>query len=102
MPEVTRIISHGLTTGDVPPAERTYLSEIVAARAGISQEDARQRVDQTIERAKQAVVQMREVAETARAAAAKVALFGALALLIGAFVASAAAAFGGWLRDEPA
>lgn len=55
---------------------------------------------QTIERAKQAAVETREVAETARKTAAKVALFGALAMLIGAFVASAAAAFGGRLRDE--
>lgn len=47
VPEVTRIIAHGLSSGDVPSAERTYLSEIIAARAGISQEDARQRVDHT-------------------------------------------------------
>jgi hypothetical protein len=100
-PEVLRIITNGLSAGDVPAAERAYLAQIVAARAGISQEDARQRVDQTIERARQAAVQAREVAETARKTAAKVALFGALAMLIGAFVASAAAAFGGRLRDEP-
>ncbi len=100
-PEVMRIIANGISIGDVPPAERAYLSQIVATRAGISQDDARQRVDQTIERGRQAAVHAREVAETARKTAAKVALFGALAMLIGAFVASAAAAFGGQLRDEP-
>ena len=100
-PEVMRIITTGISAGDVPPADRIYLSQIVAARTGVSQDDARQRVDQAIERGKQAAVQAREVAETVRKTAAKLALFGALAMLIGAFVASAAAAYGGQLRDEP-
>lgn len=99
-PEIMRILTNGFGAGDVPVEDRAYLSQIVATRAGIPQDDARQRVDQTIDRAKRAAVEAREVAETARKAAAKISLFGALAMLIGAFVASAAAAFGGQLRDE--
>jgi hypothetical protein len=40
------------------------------------------------------------VADAARKAAAEFAIFTALALVIGAFIASAAAAYGGSLRDE--
>ena len=100
-PEVLRILTNGITAGEVPAADRTYLSQIVAVRAGIPAEDAQRRVDQAIERGKQAATRVREAAETARKTAARTSLFGALALLIGAFVASAAAAHGGRLRDEP-
>ncbi len=100
-PEVMRILVNGISAGDVPPADRAYLSQIVAARTGISPEDAQRRVDQAIEGGKQAAIRARDVADAARATAAKVALLGALSMLIGAFVASAAAAFGGRLRDEP-
>jgi hypothetical protein len=100
-PEVGRIIANGLSAGDVPEADRAYLAQLVAARAGVSADEARTRVDQAVERAKRAATQAREAAEAARKAAMTLALFGALAMLVGAFVASAAAAYGGQLRDEP-
>lgn len=100
-PEVMRILANGISAGDVPEADRAYLAQIVAARAEIPEGDARQRVDQAIERAKQAAARAKEAAEAARKAGMTLSLLGALALLIGAFVASAAAAYGGYLRDEP-
>lgn len=100
-PEITRIVANGLTVGDVSPADRTYLAQLVASRAGISADDARTRVDQAIERTKQAATQAREAADATRKAAMTLSLFGALAMFIGAFIASAAAAYGGQLRDEP-
>jgi len=100
-PEIMRIVTNGITAGNVPPADRAYLAELIAARAGISRDDAQRRVDEAIDRGKQAAARAQEIAETARKTAARLALFGALALLIGAFVASAAAAYGGMLRDEP-
>ncbi|MBR0651106.1 hypothetical protein GXW78_15650 [Roseomonas terrae] len=99
-PEVMRILANGITAGDVPSGDRDYLAQIVAARSEISAADARQRVDAAVERAKQAAVRAQEAADTARKTAATLALLGALALLIGAFIASAAAAYGGQLRDE--
>ncbi|MDB5416444.1 MAG: hypothetical protein JWR10_4779 [Rubritepida sp.] len=99
--EVTRIVRNAVTAGDVPPADRTYLAQLIAQRAGISQEDAQRRVDQSIERGKEAVRRTQQAADEARKAAAKLAMFTALAMLIGAFVASAAAAYGGRLRDDP-
>jgi hypothetical protein len=42
----------------------------------------------------------REAADAARAIAAKFAFFTAVSLIVGAFIASAAAAYGGHLRDD--
>ena len=90
--EATRILARGLTAGAVSDGDRTYLASLVAARAGISQADAQKRVDDVVGRA------LRE-AEAARKAAATTSLLTALAMLIGAFVACAAAALGGRERD---
>jgi hypothetical protein len=98
--QATRILANGVRNGDVPPADRTYLAQLVAAKAGIPQADAQKRVDDTIAGAKDAEVKARQAADAARKATATFAIFTALALLIGAFVAMAAAAFGGNLRDE--
>jgi hypothetical protein len=98
--QATRILANGVRTGDVPQADRTYLAQLVAAKAGISQADAEKRVNDTISDVKDAETKARAVADTARKAAANFAIFTALAMLIGAFVAMAAAAYGGSIRDE--
>ena len=98
--QATRILANGVRNGDVSPADRTYLAQLVAAKTGISQTDAQKRVDDTIAGAKDAEIKARQAADAARKATATFAIFTALALLIGAFVAMAAAAFGGSLRDE--
>jgi len=77
-----------------------YLAQLVSARTGIPQADAEKRVDDAIARVKAAEIKARQVADAARKAAAEFAIFTALALVIGAFIASAAAAYGGSLRDE--
>jgi len=98
--EATRIIANGIHNGDVSPADRTYLVQLVAAKTGLSQPDAQKRVDDTIASAKDAETKVRQAADAARKATATFAIFTALSLLIGAFVASAAAAYGGNVRDE--
>jgi hypothetical protein len=72
----------------------------VAAKTGVSQMDAQKRVDDTIAGAKDDEIKARQAADAARKATATFAIFTALSLLIGAFVAMAAAAFGGSLRDD--
>ena len=84
----------------MPPADRTYLAQLVAAKAGIPQADAQKRVDDAIASTKEAETKARQAADTARKATATFAIFTALALMIGAFVACTAAAFGGNIRDE--
>jgi hypothetical protein len=98
--QASRILANGIRTGNVSAADRTYLAQLVAAKTGISQADAEKRVDDTIASAKEAEVKARQAADAARKATATFAIFTALSLMIGAFVASAAAAYGGNVRDE--
>jgi hypothetical protein len=72
----------------------------VAARTGLSQPDAEKRVSDVIDQAKAAEAKARDAADAARKAGAYLALFTALAMLIGAFIASVAGALGGAHRDE--
>jgi hypothetical protein len=78
--------------GDFGAADRAYLARLVAERAGISQNEAEQRVLAAIEQAKAMV-------DRARKAAAQLALWLTASLLVGAFSASLAAIEGGGLRD---
>lgn len=98
--QATRILANGVQNGDVPPADRTYLAQLVAAKAGIAQADAQKRVDNTIAAIKESETKTLQAADAARKASANFSIFTALALMIGAFVASAAAAYGGSIRDE--
>ena len=98
--EAGRIVLKGMADGDVSPADRTYLAQLVAARTGLSQPEAQKRVDDTLALIKAAEVKAKEMADAARKAAAAVAIFTALSLAIGAFIASVAAGLGGRLRDE--
>ena len=98
--QMTRILASGVANGDVPAADRTYLAQLVSARTGISQADAQKRVDEVIAREKAAVEKAKQAADAARKAAAQFAIFTALSMMIGAFIVSAAAAYGGSMRDE--
>lgn len=98
--QASRILANGVRNGDVPPGDRTYLAQLVAAKTGIPQADAQKRVDDTIASTKDAETKARQAADAARKATATFAIFTALSLMIGAFVACAAAAYGGKVRDE--
>jgi hypothetical protein len=100
--EATRTLARDITSGDVPPEDRTYLTQLVASRTGVSQEEAQKRVDTAIAAAKAADTKARQAADAARKAAAEAATLTALAMLVGAFIACVAAALGGRRRDEHA
>ena len=95
-----RILLNGLRNGDMPVGDKTYLAQLVAARTGLSQTDAEKRVDDVIAQEKAAELKARQAADAARKAAAYLSIFLALSMLIGAFIASTAAALGGRQRDE--
>jgi hypothetical protein len=97
--EAARILANGIASGDVPTTDRAYLAELVAARTGISQEDAQRRVDTAIAQAKAADVKARQAADAARKATSEASIFTALSMLVGAFIACIAAALGGQRRD---
>jgi hypothetical protein len=97
--ETTRILAKGLTTGDVAAADRAYIAQIITVRTGISQPDAEKRVDDVIAQSNAAQTKARQAADEARKAAATASILTALSMLIGAFIACAAAALGGRERD---
>lgn len=98
--EASRIILAGLRNGDVPPSDKTYLSQLVSARTGINQGDAEKRVNEVIAKAKDVETNAREAADKARKTGATIAYFTAFSMLIGAFIAAVAATIAGHRRDE--
>ncbi len=98
--ETGHIIANAVTSGSVPDADRAYLADQVAARTGVSQAEAKERVDSFITSVMQAQAKVKEEADAARKAAAEASIYLALSMLVGAFIAGVAAAVGGRLRDE--
>jgi hypothetical protein len=91
--EFLRMISTSLRDGsDISAADRTYLAQAVAARTGLTPQEAEQRVA-TI------ATEVRAAADAARKAAAQIALWLAASMVVGAFAASMAALEGGQMRD---
>lgn len=77
---------------DMKAPDREYVAKVVAARTGISQAEAAQRVEAVLMQAKADL-------DAARKATAALAFWLTASLLIGAFSASLAATEGGGLRD---
>ena len=82
------------------PPETRLIAQVVAARTGLPQPEAEKRVSDAVAQAKAAEAKAREAADAARKAAAHLAMWTFLALLIGAFTASYAATLGGKHRDD--
>lgn len=101
--EVGRIFLNAGRTQPLSPEDLRYVGQIVAQRTGMSPPDAEKRVADVHARAQaqahDAEVALRDAADRAREAAATSALWLFVSLLIGAFVASLAATFGGRRRD---
>lgn len=98
--EVSRILMNGAIQGAIPDDDKAYLAAIVASRSGLTPEEARARVDGVLQQIDDAKKKAQQTADEARQAAATTAMLGALSLLVGAFIACASAALGGWQRDE--
>jgi hypothetical protein len=91
--EMVRLFTSSFRNGgDLKPADREYVSKVVAARTGMSQADADKRVNEV-------VTQVKADADAARKATAHLAFWLTASLLLGAFCASLAATEGGGLRD---
>lgn len=103
--EVGRIVAMSLARGDMAPEDRDYVVKVVAIQTGMEPAVAQRRVEQTIANARKtaedAKQQAKEAADKARKAAAAFALWGFASMLVGAFVASLAATWGGKRRDMP-
>jgi hypothetical protein len=100
--ETARILARSIQDGQVvpSPADKAYMAQMVAARSGISQPEAGQRVDTVVKQLNDSEQKIREAADLARKRTAQLSIATALSMLIGAFIASAAGALGGSIRDE--
>lgn len=92
---------NGAATGTLPPADKSYLAQIVASRTGLSQADAEKRVDDVVAQVDAAAAKAKQAADAARKAGLTTAFTAFLSLLVGAFIAAVSAALGGRLRDDP-
>ena len=101
--EVGRIFLNAGRAEPLPEGDLRHVAQLVAQRTGLSQQDAEKRVAEVHAKAqarlREVDVAARNAADTARKASAYGALWLFVSLLIGAFVASLAATFGGRRRD---
>jgi hypothetical protein len=91
--EIGLIVANGLRQGNLPAADKSYLSQVVAAKTGVNESEAVKRIDDVFAQAQQA-------ADNARKSIAHTMYWTFLALLVGAFSASYAATIGGKQRDR--
>jgi hypothetical protein len=101
--EISRIFLNSIRSGALPPEDAKYVAQVVAQRTGLSQQDAEKRVNDTYAKAQAALrdtqAKAKEAADAARKASAYASLWLVVSMLIGAFVASFAATYGGRRRD---
>jgi len=101
--EVSRIFINTVFTGPLPAEDIRYVGQLVAQRTGLSQQEAEKRVTDTYARLQaklnDAQAAAKDAADKARKASAYAALWLFISLLIGAFIASLAATYGGRQRD---
>jgi len=101
--EVAHIFMNSIHTGPLPAEDLRYVGLVVAQRTGLTQLDAEKRVVETYARVQaklsEAETAAKQAADSARKAFVYASLWLFISLLIGAFVASFAATYGGRQRD---
>jgi len=101
--EVSRIFMNSIRSGPLSADDTHYVGQLVAQRTGLSQQDAEKRVTETYSRLQTKLTDTetaaKNAADKARKASAYAALWIFISLLIGAFVSSLAATYGGRRRD---
>lgn len=101
--EVARIFMNTARNGPLLADDQRYIGQVVAQHTGLTLQAAEKRVGDTYERVQAKLRDLESTAqataERARKASAYAALWLFISLLIGAFVASLAATYGGQRRD---
>jgi len=101
--EVTRIFISSMSMKTLPPADLTYISQLVSSHTGLTQQEAEKRVNNiysNMQTKKQnAEIAAKDAADKARKASIYATLWLFVSLLMGAFSASLAATWGGCCRD---
>ena len=92
-----RILTQSLVQGRLADEDRAYVARVVAARTGLSAQEAERRVTDVESRAREAVEQ---TADKAAKAASYFSFWTFMALLFGAMAAVLGGLVGGELRDQ--
>lgn len=100
--DITRILANSVSPGTLSDEDKTYLTNQVAAAAGIPQEEATRRVNDAVAQVNALSDKAKQAAERARKAGIVVAFLTAASLAISAAAAWWAATLGGKHRDEGA
>jgi 2-succinyl-5-enolpyruvyl-6-hydroxy-3-cyclohexene-1-carboxylate synthase len=91
--DVVRLLTASLRNGTaIASTDRAYLTQLVAARSGLSQADADARVSEVL-------TELKTATDIARRVSAQLALWIAASMLLGALAAALAATEGGGLRE---
>ena len=102
--EVVRIFANAIRTGSLPDDDVRYVAGMIAQRTNLSQSEAEQRVRDSFAKVQQTIRDTedsaRKAADDARKATAYASLWLVVSMLVGAFIASLMATYGGRLRDE--
>jgi hypothetical protein len=91
--EITRVVARSVSQARIDDSDRAYLAQVVAARTGLSPEEAQRRVGEVEAKA-------RDAADTAAKAVAYVSFWTFMALLFGGAAATLGGMLGGQLRDD--
>lgn len=101
--EVARIFINSIQTKNLPEVDIRYIGQVVAQHTDLTQQNAEKRVRDTFtriqEKLQDAETISKEAADQARKASSYASLWLFISLLIGAFVASFSATYGGRQRD---
>lgn len=97
--EITTILLQSIRNGSLAQEDVRYGASVLAESAGLSQQEAEQRLNAAFTAVREAETAAREMTDDIRSASAKTALWLFISLLIGAFIASLAATYGGRQRD---
>ena len=104
--EAVKIFANDIRVGNLPEEDKQYLGGVIAQETGVVQSDGEKRASDKFTQVQKAISDAensaKQVADTARKAAAHSSLWMFVALLLGAFFASLAATFGGRQRDSRA
>jgi hypothetical protein len=97
--ETSRIFASAVANKELLATDRDYLTQIVAARTGLSTADAQKRVDEAIGELTRLEIEARKQLDAARKAAIVAGFLAAASLLAACAAACAGATLGGRHRD---
>ena len=98
--DLARVFGSVIRNRELTVRDRDYLAQVVSTRTGASQDDARQRVTEAVNEARDLEIRARQAADQARKSAVIAGFSAAVGLLVGLAAACGSAVFGGKQRDE--